>query len=167
MGWDWGWVMTFPLVSSLGWGVEYDRPSLNPFCFSENFFLLFAVCEIFRAHEMHSQLEVTEMLECKTYRNTLLHFQVLDRTPAFLQCVHPFCMAGCGEFNHQSKWQREPRTPSLVPRLSPWKVTMKPFVITVQGEPGNEAKVLPISYCATISAVHTSHEALEMVYCRK
>ena len=39
MGWDWGWVMTFPLVSSLGWGVEYDRPSLNPFLFfGENFF---------------------------------------------------------------------------------------------------------------------------------
>ena len=104
-------------------------------------FLLRVVCEIFRAHEMHSQLEVTEMLECKTYRNTLLHFQVLDRTPAFLQGVHPFCMAGCEEFTHRSKWQREPRTPSLIPRLSPWKVMTKPFVVTVREEPGNEAKV--------------------------
>jgi len=31
--------------------------------FRENFLLL--VCEIFRAHEMRSQFEVTEMLECK------------------------------------------------------------------------------------------------------
>jgi len=31
--------------------------------FGENFLLL--VCELFRAHEMRSQLEVTEMLECK------------------------------------------------------------------------------------------------------
>ena len=31
--------------------------------FRENFLLL--VCEVFRAHERHSQLEVTEMLECK------------------------------------------------------------------------------------------------------
>ena len=38
MGWDRGWVMAFPLVSSLFWGVEYDRPSLNPFCFSEKIF---------------------------------------------------------------------------------------------------------------------------------
>ena len=90
---------------------------------------------------MHSQLEVTEMLECKTQRNTLLHFQVLDRTPAFLQGVHPFCMAGCEEFTHRSKWQREPRTPSLILRLSFWKATMKPFVVTIWGEPGNEAKV--------------------------
>jgi len=29
----------------------------------ENFLLL--VCELFRVHEMHSQLEVTELLECK------------------------------------------------------------------------------------------------------
>ena len=44
--------------------MEYDRPSLNPFCFSgENFLLL--VCELFRAHEMCSELEVTEMLEFK------------------------------------------------------------------------------------------------------
>jgi len=42
------------------------------------FFLL--LCELFRVHEMRSQLEVTEMLECKPYcvapsfrRNTLLH----------------------------------------------------------------------------------------------
>ena len=40
MGWDRGWVMAFPLVSLLFWGVEYDRPSLNPFCFSEKIFLL-------------------------------------------------------------------------------------------------------------------------------
>ena len=38
MGWDWGGVMAFPLVSSLFWGVEYDRPSLNPFCFQRKFF---------------------------------------------------------------------------------------------------------------------------------
>ena len=25
------------------------------------------VCELFRAHEMHSQLQVTETLECKPY----------------------------------------------------------------------------------------------------
>ena len=40
--------MAFPLVSSF---------------FGENFFLL--VCELFRVHEMRSQLEVTEMLEYK------------------------------------------------------------------------------------------------------
>ena len=40
MGWDRGWVMAFSLISSLFWGVEYDRPSLNPFRFSENIFLL-------------------------------------------------------------------------------------------------------------------------------
>ena len=80
MGWDRGWVMAFPLVSSLFRGVEYDRPSLNSFCFWRKFLLL--VCEIFRVHEMSSQLETTEMLECKPYcvhvapsfqRNTLLH----------------------------------------------------------------------------------------------
>jgi len=38
MEWDRGWVMAFPLVSLLFWGVEYDRPSLNPFCFSEKIF---------------------------------------------------------------------------------------------------------------------------------
>ena len=38
MGWDRGWVMAFPLVYLLFWGVEYDRPSLNPFCFSEKIF---------------------------------------------------------------------------------------------------------------------------------
>ena len=31
--------------------LRYDRPSLNPFCFSEKFF-----CELFRVHEMCSQL---------------------------------------------------------------------------------------------------------------
>jgi len=30
--------MAFPLVYSLFGGVEYDRPSLDPFSFSENFF---------------------------------------------------------------------------------------------------------------------------------
>jgi len=45
MGWDRGWVMAFPLVSALFWGVEYDRPSLNPFCFSEKIFcFLFHIC---------------------------------------------------------------------------------------------------------------------------
>jgi len=38
MGWDRGWVMPFLLVSLLFWGVEYDRPSLNPFFFSEKIF---------------------------------------------------------------------------------------------------------------------------------
>jgi len=38
MGWDRGWVMAFPLISSLFWGVEYDGPSLNPFCFTEKIF---------------------------------------------------------------------------------------------------------------------------------
>ena len=45
MGWDRGWVMAFPFVSSLFWRVDYDRPSLNPFCFSENFLLL-VYCEV-------------------------------------------------------------------------------------------------------------------------
>ena len=31
-------IMAIPLVSLLDSGVEYDRPSLNPFCFLENFF---------------------------------------------------------------------------------------------------------------------------------
>ena len=35
------------------------------FFFREIFLLL--VCELFRVHEMRSQLEVTEMLECKPY----------------------------------------------------------------------------------------------------
>jgi len=40
-------------------------PSLNPFRFSEKNKKDFAsCCELFRAHEMRSQLEVTEMLEC-------------------------------------------------------------------------------------------------------
>jgi len=39
-------------------GVEHDRPSLNPFCFSEKIFCFLFV-------EMRSQLEITEMLECK------------------------------------------------------------------------------------------------------
>ena len=30
--------MAFPLVSLLFWGVEYDRPSLNPFVFRRKFF---------------------------------------------------------------------------------------------------------------------------------
>jgi len=30
--------MAFPLVSLLFGGVEYDRPSLNPFCFSEKIY---------------------------------------------------------------------------------------------------------------------------------
>ena len=43
--------------------MEYDRPSLKSFLlFGENFLLL--VGEPFRVHEMRSQLEVTEMLEC-------------------------------------------------------------------------------------------------------
>ena len=50
---------------------EYGRPSLNPLCFLEKFLLL--VCELFRAHEMRSQLEVTEMFEPSFQRNTLLH----------------------------------------------------------------------------------------------
>ena len=43
MEWDRGWVMAFPLVSSLCWGVEYDRPYLNPFCFSEKIFCFLIV----------------------------------------------------------------------------------------------------------------------------
>ena len=44
--------------------MEYDKQSLNSFLFfGENFLLL--VCEIFRVHEIRSQLEVTEMLEGK------------------------------------------------------------------------------------------------------
>jgi len=35
----------------------------HPFVFWRKFLLL--VCEVFRAHEMCSQLEVTGMLECK------------------------------------------------------------------------------------------------------
>ena len=46
--------------------MEYDRPSLNLFFFRENF--LFLVGELFRAHEMRSQLEVTEMLEYKVVK---------------------------------------------------------------------------------------------------
>jgi len=38
MGWNRGWVIS-PCFFTF-WGVEYDRPSLNPFCFSENCFLL-------------------------------------------------------------------------------------------------------------------------------
>ena len=38
MGWDWSWVMEFPLISLLFWEVEYDRPSLNPFIFQRKVF---------------------------------------------------------------------------------------------------------------------------------
>ena len=34
MGVSWRWVVTILLVSELLWEVEYDGPSLNPFCFS-------------------------------------------------------------------------------------------------------------------------------------
>ena len=44
--------------------MECDRPSLNHFCSFLKIFLLL-VCELFREHEMCSQLEVTKMLECK------------------------------------------------------------------------------------------------------
>ena len=56
-----------PVVSLLFWGVEYDRPAIPKsfLFFGENFLLL--VCELFRAHEMRNQLEVTEMLKCKPY----------------------------------------------------------------------------------------------------
>ena len=37
------------------------------------------------------------------------------RTPAFLRCLHPFCMAGHGEFTRPSKRQRDPSTPN------PWR----------------------------------------------
>ena len=57
--------MAFSLDSSLFWGVEYDRPSQNPFCYSEETFFFLLVCELFRAHEMCRRFEVTEMLECK------------------------------------------------------------------------------------------------------
>ena len=40
MGWDQGWVMAFPLVSSLFGGVEYDMPSLNHYCSTEKIFIL-------------------------------------------------------------------------------------------------------------------------------
>ena len=46
--------------------MEYGRPSLNPFRNSEKIFLLL-VRELFRVHEMRSQLEVTEMLEYKVH----------------------------------------------------------------------------------------------------
>jgi len=56
--------------------VQWDQDPSD--WFGENFLLL--VCEVFRAHEMRSQLEVTEMLESKPYcvapsfqGNTLLH----------------------------------------------------------------------------------------------
>ena len=39
---DQGWVMAFPHVSLIFRGVEHNRPSLNPFCFSENFFASFS-----------------------------------------------------------------------------------------------------------------------------
>jgi len=62
MGWDWGWAMAFPLVSSHFWGVEYDRPSLNPYCFSEKIF-----CFLFVSF-LEGQLENTETLERKRKR---------------------------------------------------------------------------------------------------
>ena len=43
----------------------------NGMVFRRQFLLL--VCELFRAHEMCSQLEVTEMFEPSFQRNTLLH----------------------------------------------------------------------------------------------
>ena len=43
MGVSWRWVVTIPLVSELLWEVEYDGPSLNPFCFSGKKFTFFFV----------------------------------------------------------------------------------------------------------------------------
>ena len=42
--------MSFPLVSLVFLGVEYDRPSLNPLLILEKIFLLL-VRELFRVHE--------------------------------------------------------------------------------------------------------------------
>ena len=43
----------------------------HTFVFRRKFLLL--VCELFRAHEMRSQLELTERFEPSFHRNTLLH----------------------------------------------------------------------------------------------
>ena len=47
--------------------MEYDRPSLNPFCFSEKIFCFLFVSFLERMKCVLGQLEVTEMLECKPY----------------------------------------------------------------------------------------------------
>jgi len=47
------------------------------------------------------------MVEQNLFRNWI----ELHCTPAFLQCLHPFRMAGHGEFTRWGKWQREPSTP--------------------------------------------------------
>jgi len=57
--------MAFPLVSSLFGGVEYDRPSLNPFCFSEKIFCFLFVRFLERIKCVASLRYLTEMLECK------------------------------------------------------------------------------------------------------
>jgi len=50
---------------------------------------LLLVCEIFRVHEIHSQLEVTEMLECKV--NLTVYLLVFRETPCCTEvvvCMH-------------------------------------------------------------------------------
>ena len=46
--------------------MEYDRPSLNPICFSEKIFCFLFVSFLERM-KCALKLEVTEMLECKPY----------------------------------------------------------------------------------------------------
>ena len=56
------------------------------------------VCEVFRAHEMRSQLEVTEMLECKV--NLTVYLLVFRETPCCTEVV--VCMHGNGVLNLSS-----------------------------------------------------------------
>jgi len=50
-------------------------------------------------------------LQAKGWAKSFQNWFELHWTPAFLGCLHPFRMAGHGEFTRRSKRQREPSTP--------------------------------------------------------
>ena len=87
--------------------MEYDRSSLNPFRFSEKFLLL--VCQLFRAHEMCSQLEVTEMFDCKVNLTVWLlvsekHLAALKLWSVCVEIGLESLLVTVGQFNPGGYW---------------------------------------------------------------
>ena len=86
MGYHWGWVMAFPLVSSLlRGGIWQAIPKSISFSGE-----IFASCLwAFRAHEMRNQPEVTEILECKVNLTVkLLVFRETRCCTEVVVCMH-------------------------------------------------------------------------------
>ena len=72
--------MAFPLVSSLFGGMEYGRPSLNPFCFSEKKF--FASCITVFRMRLNLRLQYSSQgthSEAKSFRYKWIHCQLADK----------------------------------------------------------------------------------------